>query len=345
MRMLDRIVADPRLRSDLYVGTVQIDPDTLDLVDFSRDPQISTLPFEITPIAQYYDRHYRDFSHGSLSWNEIVDVVMPPDVSTFWEWRREPGMFPAMHPAVESVGVLIEAIGSHDASVLRKYAQQGARDVWAKDALAAEVAVLPDFSTVAGEVCYTIYISFQRTKVEPVVRGGMFLRDDGRPLLIERKDDAKPHPLHYIANPTWPLPAPSPLVADLLHVLLNPALLAISMLNTKNVSPVILPAQEVPPKVAEKRRRKTGRDPFVYRTLSITPMGGGYVRRETAERGSGDADARRLHIARGHFKRFTPERPLFGRHAGTYWWNSQVRGDLQAGAVVKDYEIRNPKGE
>ncbi len=46
-----------------------------------------------------------------------------------------------------------------------------------------------------------------------------------------------------------------------------------------------------------------------------------------------------LHMVRGHFKTYTPEKPLFGRMTGTYWWAHHLRGDESAGVVHHDYEV------
>lgn len=48
------------------------------------------------------------------------------------------------------------------------------------------------------------------------------------------------------------------------------------------------------------------------------------------------------HIVRGHFKRFTAERPLFGRIVGQFWWTPQVRGDRGLGRIEKAYEPEGP---
>ena len=47
----------------------------------------------------------------------------------------------------------------------------------------------------------------------------------------------------------------------------------------------------------------------------------------------------RAHLARGHFKTFTADAPLLGRHVGTYWWGWQVRGDAEKGIVAKSYKL------
>lgn len=34
------------------------------------------------------------------------------------------------------------------------------------------------------------------------------------------------------------------------------------------------------------------------------------------------------------------KKPLFGKYTGTYWWNSQVRGDIKTGIIDKDYSLK-----
>ena len=48
---------------------------------------------------------------------------------------------------------------------------------------------------------------------------------------------------------------------------------------------------------------------------------------------------RALHLCRGHFKVFTPDAPLFGRHTGQYWWAPQVRGKAEVGINPNDYRV------
>lgn len=48
---------------------------------------------------------------------------------------------------------------------------------------------------------------------------------------------------------------------------------------------------------------------------------------------------KRAHAVRGHFRRYTPERPLFGRVVGAVWVESFERGDSGLGRITKDYEL------
>lgn len=48
----------------------------------------------------------------------------------------------------------------------------------------------------------------------------------------------------------------------------------------------------------------------------------------------------RNHLARGHFKTFTEDAPLLGKHVGTYWWGWQVRGQECKGSIDKVYTLK-----
>ena len=48
---------------------------------------------------------------------------------------------------------------------------------------------------------------------------------------------------------------------------------------------------------------------------------------------------RALHLCRGHFKTYTEDAPLLGKHTGTFWWQPSVRGKKENGTITKDYAI------
>ena len=116
---------------------------------------------------------------------------------------------------------------------------------------------------------------------------------------------------------------------------LYPVLLALSFLHAKNVSiEEIVPA----PKLAKARKRRTGHRPVRYHVLRIEAL------KETL-RTDGRADEtglrQALHLCRGHFKTYTADSPLMGRHVGTYWWAPQVRGTAKR-IVLADYAMDPP---
>ena len=53
----------------------------------------------------------------------------------------------------------------------------------------------------------------------------------------------------------------------------------------------------------------------------------------------GHGSGKSFHICRGHFKHFTADNPLLGKHVGTYWWSMHAKGDKLQGKVTKDYNI------
>lgn len=115
-------------------------------------------------------------------------------------------------------------------------------------------------------------------------------------------------------------------------------LYGLSFLHCKNVA---TEPHEVESKLQRARQRR-GKLPFLrYHTLHVHPVG--RARGEETE-WAGEGDLRALHIRRGHFKRFSDERALFGRWSGTYWWSQRTRGTVKAGVVDKDYVIHPPEG-
>lgn len=107
------------------------------------------------------------------------------------------------------------------------------------------------------------------------------------------------------------------------------AFLACRNVSTDTITP--------PGKVSAKHLRRHGKPLVRYKVLKIAAMG----RRSTGSSKGGTAELS-LHIVRGHFKTFTPERPLFGSRTGVYWWSQNLRGDKKNGVIVKDYEMGKP---
>lgn len=123
---------------------------------------------------------------------------------------------------------------------------------------------------------------------------------------------------------------------DFISQLSFPILLTLSFLHCKNIEVrTVVP----PEKLSLKYRKNTGRDLVKYHVLDIAPM------RKILDRyrkGTSDDLRRALHICRGHFKIFTEDAPLMGKHVGTFWWTPQVRGSKDAGVVLKDYRVSAP---
>jgi hypothetical protein len=114
------------------------------------------------------------------------------------------------------------------------------------------------------------------------------------------------------------------------------ALAAISFMHCKNV---VVQSTEQPIKLQKSRERRGKLPLFTFNTLEIRP-----ITKILKEEGESETKGLKyaLHICRGHFKDFSTGKGLFGKHKGLYWWDSQVRGNIEIGAVIKDYNI-SPK--
>ena len=157
-----------------------------------------------------------------------------------------------------------------------------------------------------------------------VGRDGLWLRHaDGEPVLAGNLVKLNP-------------PAPPEVVKESLDQLVDlvfPALMTVSFMHCRNVG---VSETDPSPPLSRKWEKRRGRALVRYRVLDIAPM------REILDR-EGEVQAKglrhALHICRGHFKTYTADSPLFGRHTGRYWWASRVRGSADEGRVVKDYAV------
>ena len=105
--------------------------------------------------------------------------------------------------------------------------------------------------------------------------------------------------------------------------------MALLLLNCKNIYTERLE----PPERLNKKRTKSGKLPlFSYHVLNVKlpSQRGPEQKRGTCQQHN------RVHFCRGHFKEFTAQAPLFGKHIGFYWWQPHLRG--------RNMEWRNSKG-
>lgn len=109
--------------------------------------------------------------------------------------------------------------------------------------------------------------------------------------------------------------------------------LAINLMHCRNVTV----EDSGPIKYRQTTKEKRARAPRLeYKTITLP--GGAYV----SQPGKGEPGAAPLHRVRGHFKTYTAEAPLMGKHVGTYWWGWQVRGKSENGVRVSDYKLGVP---
>ena len=117
-----------------------------------------------------------------------------------------------------------------------------------------------------------------------------------------------------------------------------PVLFALSLMHCRNVE---IHTVEPDAEASRAHRRRHHHRLVRYQVLDIEPM-----RRILNQAGATDPKGgglrRALAICRGHFKTFTPDAPLFGKHTGQFWWAPHVRGNPDAGIVVNDYRVHAP---
>lgn len=107
------------------------------------------------------------------------------------------------------------------------------------------------------------------------------------------------------------------------------AIFSISLMHCRNIRQEQISFRPTP-------RRKTSRQrPSIeYHKIHLPAPG------TSASGSTGQlTGTQKLHTARGHFKTYTAEAPLMGRHVGTYYWGWQVRGNRKNGEVISSYEV------
>ncbi len=109
--------------------------------------------------------------------------------------------------------------------------------------------------------------------------------------------------------------------------------LFLNLLSCKNISTEDI----LPPEKVNKKRIKNGKLPlYSYKVLNVNPFGD----KNQTSGGRLNEYHNRLHFQRGHFKRFSEDKPLFGMFSGRYWWQPHLRGKNKDGFVDKEYHIR-----
>lgn len=109
----------------------------------------------------------------------------------------------------------------------------------------------------------------------------------------------------------------------------------VNFMNCRNVEVIDNKPTRQQRRAAERAGKKP---PVAYKTLVIHQVGQRRLR--TSSGGVNSEQVVSLHICRGHFKDYRQGAGLgrWKRH-GVWWWSPQVRGRVEHGKVVKDYEV------
>lgn len=110
------------------------------------------------------------------------------------------------------------------------------------------------------------------------------------------------------------------------------SLFALSMANCKNATLEDSPEGQPHRRFVAANKHSAAID---YRVITIATRMAARTATDAAE----EEANRRLHVCRGHFATYTPDRPLFGKHTGTFWKPAHMRGEVCVGSVIKDYSV------
>ncbi|MGV9615167.1 hypothetical protein [Nocardia xishanensis] len=119
------------------------------------------------------------------------------------------------------------------------------------------------------------------------------------------------------------------------------AYLAIGLMNCRNVE-----ITETQTSIRSSRKPKRGTPkplkPLVHHVITLP---GSRRPRNSVEVQAIGGGPTPLHLVRGHFKTYTADAPLLGKHVGTYWWQPAVRGDREHGVIETSYRVVPPVAE
>ena len=104
-------------------------------------------------------------------------------------------------------------------------------------------------------------------------------------------------------------------------------------LNAMHVKSVTLEEIVVDEPVRRKRERKYGYKGLVLKRIQL----GSLFKHKTSDAVQSDETVVARHMCRGHFRTYTAERPMLGKHVGTFWVEMHARGSTKRGQIVKDY--------
>lgn len=300
----------------------------------TRDDLLDAPVFAIDNVAAYY--FSQDEPVGSNALDDLPSIAPPYPVSFFetraplaWIFAKETVPW----PLYDRWGFLARG-----------------RD-WYPDTPCDVFVSYPPLVGVRWVLELTMFVELSH-QYEMLARGAYFLDGNGHVLSLglDNDGDRQIAARWEIHNPHGVIPQfmrergvnPFPqgdreTYTSVITSLTRPALLALSFLHCKNVTVT----QQRPPDWQQKAaQKKHGRPLVTYHVLNIEPM-------KTVLRTEGDIEhnglKKALHICRGHFKTFTPDKPLFGKVTGTYWWQPHVRGSAEVGVTLKDYNVKTPK--
>ena len=268
-------------------------------------------------VAEYFfDRHELDWDFSDLP------AISPPFPLMFVEMSRPASM--PRYSVFDQWGCLIQTLPPKNLAADFNYdPKKLARDPY--------IAGLDPVADARWGIYAALIGRIKDKIVGPAAESAMFLADDGRlissPVMALDRHSAVPYDEELTKT-----------LVGMFRVMMHPCALTLAFMNCKNV----VRAAVEPDRKLNATREKHGLRPFVrYNTINIDPM-------KTVLRAEGGVETsglkKALHICRGHFARYTEEKPLFGKVAGTFWVPPHAKGTYKQGVVKSDYKVAAPNG-
>lgn len=297
------------------------------------------LPMEITPAAKWFlaesDKEHWEYTDdfpcivppSPLTWleYEAPDRISSSERTVINSVLRRCGCLaltlevqPEARPRALSDDLLLPYMQSLDGESRKGIDWAGDRSLrQSYIEKAQEAALLPRWITI-----WNIVLMLHTGELVTLGLYGLYLDEQGRVIAgLNACITAMPASFYEDA------PADYDVFSDAL-----PFMFALSLTHCRNVT---MSDMAVPAAVAKKRAKK-GTVSLTFKVLDIKPMRQKLAR--PTKGGSSDTK-NAMHFVRGHMKHFSAEKPLFGKHTGTYWWNLSVRGDEAVGTASKEYQV------
>lgn len=120
---------------------------------------------------------------------------------------------------------------------------------------------------------------------------------------------------------------------------LQPVYYALALLHCKNIRRV---EGRIQSEETNKGASTRNVQPLIrYKILDIQPVSREATQSAFSSVGKPGSWNQPFQFCRGHVKNYD-ERPLFGKHRGSFWWSDHARGDKKNGQIIKDYRVSPP---
>jgi hypothetical protein len=327
-RFIDRIMAGLPVEFPKWMTILSEEGYSAQLRDMLRD----TTVFDITNVADYFYTGGRNWKLGEFTnlappfSNFWMEMQRPADAAGSADPNRKPNQDPwpssAIHKTrAKTAGVLFQCrektdmqerytdhaevvrsnVGDKEYEDIRWICQAQIYMEWGNECVLGPCGVWH----------YNITKDFRVHKVEP-----QHYTEDTDAILVWKE------------------------AIDSLKPILWACFLAQWLLHCNNVRSVECDPAKFQPKIARAYLKRRKRPMLTFKRLVIDPMKKS-IRAAGKEESNEAADvARAMSVIRGHTKTYGPDKPLFGKYVGTWFWAGHDAGQDKEHKVQKDYKVK-----